>query len=123
MADRGETLPRAHILRNRLLLNRIRREGQRVGDRFFLLSVALGDESEPTQAAFLTPKRLGHAVVRNRLRRRMREVHRRYVDWPQRGLIFIWSAKPPAVTLTFDELKSCLLKLAQRHERKFRSQA
>ena len=37
---------------------------------------------ETGTVAFLTPKRLGPATVRNQLRRRMREIYRRHLAQP-----------------------------------------
>jgi ribonuclease P protein component len=69
---------------------------------------------ETGSVAFLTPKRLGAATVRNRLRRRMREIYRRELAPPQETAYLIWIARPPAVELSFDELRKCMAALLQR---------
>ena len=69
---------------------------------------------ETGSVAFLTPKRLGAATVRNRLRRRMREIYRRELAQPQETAYLIWIARPPAVELSFDELRKCMTALRQR---------
>jgi ribonuclease P protein component len=70
----------------------------------------------PDQAtvAFLTPKRLGGAVKRNQLRRRMREIYRRYLAQPSEAAYLIWVARPPALELDFEELKKTMSDLRQR---------
>jgi ribonuclease P protein component len=61
--------------------------------------------------AFLTPKRLGAAAVRNRLRRRMREIYRRHLVPPPVETYLVWIARPSAVDLDFEGLKSCMSEL------------
>lgn len=66
--------------------------------------------------AFLTPKRLGAATQRNRLRRRMREIYRRHVAKSPENSYLVWVARPPALELDFEELKKCMTQLRQRME-------
>ena len=58
----------------------------------------------PQQAilAFAIPKRVGKAVVRNRLRRRLREVARLQLDLPSG--VYLVRARPAAATLNFEQL-------------------
>jgi ribonuclease P protein component len=78
----------------------------------------LSREAVPTgetgSVAFLTPKRLGAATVRNRLRRRMREIYRRELAQPKETAYLIWIARPPAIELSFDELRKCMAALLKR---------
>lgn len=86
-----------------------------------------GDDNEAVRAAFVAPKKLGGAVIRNRLRRRVRERYRLHPlrkdeDWQRRmqnyDLIFLIS--PPALTAsyeTIDEALEQLLKRAQSHSK------
>jgi ribonuclease P protein component len=69
---------------------------------------------ETGTVAFLTPKRLGAATVRNKLRRRMREIYRRYVAHPSEKAYLVWVARPPALELPFEELKKCMVELRKR---------
>ena len=69
---------------------------------------------ETGSVAFLTPKRLGAATVRNRLRRRMREIYRRELAQPKESAYLIWIARPPAVELDFEELKKIMHDLRKR---------
>jgi ribonuclease P protein component len=69
---------------------------------------------ETAEVAFLTPKRLGGAVIRNRMRRRMREIYRRTLQPAQPAGHLVWIARPPAAELTFAELRDCMTALLQR---------
>jgi ribonuclease P protein component len=69
------------------------------------------NSSETGTVAFLTPKRLGAATVRNNLRRRMREIYRRNLAELSGAVYLVWVARPPAVELPFEELKKCMKEL------------
>jgi len=76
------------------------------------------DPAKPEQAtvAFLTPKRLGSAVKRNQLRRRMREIYRRHLMQPSESAYLVWVGRPPALELDFEGLKKCMLELKIRQK-------
>jgi len=74
--------------------------------------------TETGSVAFLTPKRLGAATVRNKLRRRMREIYRRNLAQSAEGIYLVWVARPPAVELPFEELKKCMTALLNRRSEK-----
>jgi ribonuclease P protein component len=52
--------------------------------------------------------------VRSRLRRRMREIHRRELAQPEEKAYLIWIARPPALELSFEELKHAMRSLRER---------
>ena len=62
-----------------------------------------------TRLGITASRKLGPAVVRNRLRRRCREVYRR---WPRRyelpALDIVVNLRHPAVGADFDRFRSCL---------------
>ncbi|MGF1504505.1 MAG: ribonuclease P protein component [Chloroflexi bacterium] len=68
-------LPRENRLRSREAFDRLRREGKRWRGRLLTLSIA------PTQLGrvrfgFIVTRKVGNAVTRNRMRRRMRAIIR-----------------------------------------------
>jgi ribonuclease P protein component len=69
-----EKLPKKEIIRSKLDFKDIIQNGQRWNGqsiRCFYL------EGEKREVGFAAPKRLGHAVMRNRLKRFMREIYRK----------------------------------------------
>ena len=113
----SESLPRARIIRRRSVFDATRTKGRRVSNRHLVLSVLPREALPPGETgsvAFLTPKRLGAATVRNRLRRRMREIYRRELAEPRETAYLIWIARPPAVELSFDDLRKCMTGLFSR---------
>jgi len=106
-----ESLPRARIIRRRALFDQTRLQGRRVHNRWMTLSFLprdSGTASETGTVAFLTPKRLGPATIRNRLRRHMREIYRRHLQRDEETRYLVWIARPPAVELELEELKNCM---------------
>jgi len=116
-ASASEALPRSRIIRLRAVFDTARNKGRRVTSRHFILNFIPRDAlaaAETGSVAFLTPKRLGPATVRNKLRRRMREIHRRDIARPDETSYLIWIARPPALELSFDQLKKAMRDLARR---------
>jgi ribonuclease P protein component len=116
-----ESLPRARIIRRRAVFDATRTKGRRVSNRFMALNFIARDAvktgepaGETGTVAFLTPKRVGAATKRTQLRRRMREIYRRYVAQPDETAFLVWVARPPAQELPFGELRKCMAALMAR---------
>jgi len=72
------------------------------------------EESGCARAGIITSKRVGGAVVRNKVRRRLRELIRASRGgFPAGGLIVV-IAKPGAAAASFEELRAEWLLLARR---------
>ena len=117
MGAPSEKLPRARVIRRRATFTATRERGRRTTDRCMTLSI-LPREATPgiklAEVAFLTPKRIGGAVVRNRLRRRMRDIYRRTTGMKGRDAYLVWIARPAAADLAFDDLRACMTALLRR---------
>jgi ribonuclease P protein component len=110
-----EGLPRSRILRNRTLLRQIRAEGRRCSSRWITLFVQKPKmETAPAtgEVAFMTPRKIGPATTRNRVRRRMREIYRRCLSAEVETARRLWIARPGSAQLSFAELKAAMLQLA-----------
>jgi len=71
-----------------------------------------GDESK--SVGVVTSRRVGNAVVRNRVRRRLREILRECLPRIASGLRVVVVAKPAAAGAEFGGLRAEWLLLAQR---------
>jgi ribonuclease P protein component len=112
----SEKLPRERLIRRRAIFTAARERGRRTTNRWMTLSVLPRDSAasrDASEVAFLTPKRIGSAVIRNKLRRRMREIYRR-MPGAARDVYLVWIARPTAAELPFAELKECMLTLLRR---------
>jgi len=115
--ERSLTLPRARILRGRRYFDAAFQSGRRFSNRYLTLltlpAVTAPRGPQPGEVAFLTPKRLGDAVIRNRLRRRLREGYRLHFA-PETARRLIWLAKGPATALDFGSLVTQMKELYAR---------
>jgi len=93
---------------------RVREEGQNIRGRLLILGFLRTERTGGFQAGFVTSKRIGGAVVRNRLRRRLREVVRTQQGRLREGFWFVVIARPAAARATYRALKDEWLRLAER---------
>ena len=98
-------------MRRRADFDRVFQQGRHNSAR--LLAVrSVANEQALTRYAFAIPKRVGGAVVRNRVRRRLREILR---SLPlQEGFDVVITVRPEAAASTFSGLKLELTTLLRR---------
>jgi len=70
--------------------------------------------TDTNRVGITVSKKLGHAVVRNRVRRRLREVYRLHEDRFQPGWDIVVVARSRAVTAEFTRLTAAYLQLAEK---------
>lgn len=78
-------LPRANRLRKRAEFRRAYDNGRQTRGRWFSLFVLRRDDDGPARFGFTVTRRVGKAVVRNRLRRQLRECARLALGEVERG--------------------------------------
>jgi ribonuclease P protein component len=93
---------------------RVRTEGQNVRGRLLILGFLRTERTELCRAGFVTSKRIGGAVVRNRVRRRLRDVVRTQQGRLREGFWFVVIARPAAAHASYHALKDEWLRLAER---------
>jgi ribonuclease P protein component len=106
--------PRARRLTHRSEYERVKRDGITQRGKFLMLNVMPVENSGPWRAGFVTSGRLGGAVVRNRVRRRLREIVRRHQHELRNGVWFVIIARHEAATASYSALKDEWLRLARR---------
>lgn len=117
----GERLPRAQTLRRSADYLRCYRRGRRLGGPLARLHYAHNGLGHP-RLGITASRKVGNAVVRNRLKRRVRETFRR---WPGRRTMppvdVVVHLLPPAKESSFtalrDELTRSLERLSRREAR------
>jgi len=111
---RPEGHPRGRRLRRRPEFLRIYDGGRRLHGRLLVVFVSPGTGSGPRLGITVTRK-AGGAVVRNRLRRRVREAFRRQAATGALGpLDFVVNVSPRAAGAPYEELRSELGRLLAR---------
>lgn len=80
----------------------------------FLVLYARKNRTETNRVGITVSKKLGHAVVRNRTRRRLREIYRLHEAQFLPGYDIVVVARTRAVEAPFDKLTNSYLSLAKR---------
>ena len=106
--------PKTRRLTHRSEYERLKRDGITQRGRLLMLSVMPMENSAPWRAGFVTSGRLGGAVVRNRVRRRLREIVRRHQHEVRQGVWFAIIARPEAATASYCTFEDEWLRLARR---------
>ena len=92
----------------------VKSDGLSCHGRFMVLSVLKNSPSMQTKVGFITSRRVGGAVVRNRVRRRFREIVRLARPDLQPSLWLVLVARKSASEASFQSLQREWLQLAHK---------
>jgi len=112
-----ESFPKEVRIRNRAEYLEIQRTGAAVHGRLLLGIVRRAEGRGATRLGITTTKKLGPAVVRNRIRRLIREAFRRNRDALPKGLDIVVVAKRASVDCTAAEIAGGLAEIGRRAAR------
>ena len=121
-------LKKSDRLRKRLDFKRTYKRGKTVKNRFFVLYYA-PNQSGTRQIGFSVSKKIGKAVVRNRVKRKLREACRLNLELFPVGYNYIFIARSPLQYAKFDEIEKMTkvtlfdLKLKPRNAKNSRPKA
>jgi ribonuclease P protein component len=93
---------------------RVKGQGTTERGRYLVLGAAKVSEEKFFRAGFITPKHIGSAVVRNRVRRRLRDIVRTHQARLHPGIWLVVVARPYAANATHAQLTDEWLRLAER---------
>jgi ribonuclease P protein component len=110
----GLSFPKSKRLVRTLEFARVKSEGTAHRGRTLVLGVLAREEEKQFRVGLVTSKRIGGAVVRNRVRRRLRDIVRTQQGRLRRGFWFVVIARPAAARASYDALKDEWLRLAER---------
>jgi len=115
MAPAGSfSFPKARRLTHCSEYESVEQKGLTQRGRLLMLNAMAVEDSGPWRAGFVTSGRLGGAVVRNRVRRRLREIVRRQQHGLRQGVWFVIIARHEAATASYGALEDEWLRLARR---------
>ena len=99
-------LPKSRRITNQAEFSRVRKAGKSVTGRFLVMGY-MKDETleEPFKLGLITTKKVGNAVVRNRIRRRLRAVLQRSGDQILPGYWLVLVARKGAAKATSAQLE------------------
>jgi ribonuclease P protein component len=113
-APRDLRLPKSRRLTRPSEFERVKKEGRSERGALLILGAIQSQDRHPLRAGFVTSKRIGGAVVRNRVRRRLREIVRKHQQDLRADLWIVIIARPKAARATYRELEDEWLRLAKR---------
>jgi ribonuclease P protein component len=108
------SFPKACRLTRASQYERVKRDGDTRRGKLLMLSVVPVENSRPWRAGFVTSRRLGGAVVRNRVRRRLREIVRQHQHELREGFWIVLVARRDAAKANYQQLEHEWLRLARR---------
>jgi ribonuclease P protein component len=114
----SERFPSSLRLRRREEFLRIQRQGIKVSTDP-LLALALRNSQGVTRLGITVSTKVGNAVVRNQIRRRLREVFRRHRHKLPQGIDLVLIATSRANTADFTALSGAYCTLASKLKRHF----
>ena len=100
-------------LKENHLFRRLYRRGQSAANRYLVL-YCRPNGSRSNRVGLTVSAKLGHAVVRNRLRRRLREIYRLHESSFRRGYDLVVVARSRSVDADYRQLEKAYLSLARR---------
>lgn len=106
--------PKAARLARTGEFRRVREQGRAWPGRFFILGVLPREGEETTRVGFVTSKRVGNAVERNRARRQLRDIVRRHRPELRAGRWLVLVARRAAVGTEMAALEGEWLRLGRR---------
>ena len=92
----------------------VKRDGLVRRGKLLTLSATAVENSGRCRVGFVTPRRLGNAVVRNRVRRRLREIVRQHQHDLRQDFWIVLIAKRDAANASYRALEDEWLRLARR---------
>lgn len=106
--------PKAARLAQSSEFHRVRTKGEAQHGKLMVLGVLKGVDDKPARVGFVTSKKVGGAVTRNLIRRRLREVVRLARPQIVKGVWLVLVAKPRAAKATLAGLCAEWVALAKR---------
>ncbi|MCP4420091.1 MAG: ribonuclease P protein component [Chloroflexi bacterium] len=106
-------LPQSHRLKRSADLKFVQKQGRSWRHLFCILLVRQRG-SEKSRFAFVASRRVGNAVMRNRVKRLLREAVRLHLDDIQPGWDCVWIARPRLSRASFSEVETAVLQLLKQ---------
>lgn len=95
------------------LFRRLYRKGRSAANKYLVL-YCCRNGSQENRIGYTVSAKLGHAVVRNRIRRRLREIYRLHEYRFQSGWDLVIVVRSRAVCASYQQLEAAYLSLADR---------
>ena len=108
-----ERFPKSDRILKRQLFRRVYDTGKKIQARFFTAFI-LPNSQPQSRIGITATRRTGNSVVRNRLRRRVRELYRRNKSRVPPGIDIVINVKDGLARAGYDEIEKDFAKLWER---------
>ena len=114
MVAKKLTFPKTRRLTSPLEFEQVRKNGKAQRSQLIILNVLEIDAANSFRAGFVTSRKIGGAVARNRVRRRLREIVRRHQHRMIKPVWIVTVAREASADASYAELEDAWLRLANR---------
>jgi ribonuclease P protein component len=114
MPAKNLSFPKNRRLTRQSEFELVKQRGRAERGPLLIVSALVAESGRKFRAGFVTSRRIGGAVVRNRVRRRLREIVRKHQHRIIDGTWVVTIALAPATCATFRALEHEWLRLAKR---------
>lgn len=97
--------PQNRRITQRQEFSRVRKQGKTYRGHYMLLGVLRDDEVPDLKIGYITTRRLGNAVTRNRVRRRLRGIFQRLGDGLKHGYYLVVIPRAAAASASSEALE------------------
>ncbi len=104
----GEAVQRKLRLRNRADFSRVYRGGRSFANSQFAVYWFRQKDADPIRLGVSASKKIGNAVVRNRMRRTVKEIIRHMTDRIVPNIDIIIIVRKPAITMKYSDLEKSM---------------
>lgn len=94
--------------------NKVYRFGQSTANRQFVVYYKIQHDVEHFQLGISVSKKIGNAVVRNRMRRVIKEIVRSQAEYIIKHVQFVIIVRKPSVLMDFDSLEKSLIHVLKK---------
>lgn len=101
-------LQEIHRLKKRKDFRRVFRKGQSFANRQFVIYIYPRPKEGPFRIGISVNRKIGNAVTRNRLKRRIKEITRHWAPYLKPQIDFVIIARKPSATMNYSQIQSSL---------------
>lgn len=93
--------------------NKVFKNGKKLENKAIKIMAYKRDDGQIRRLGLVTPRKVGTAVIRNRTKRRLREIFRTNKHSLETGLDLIFISRPETASLDYNSLKKVILGLLE----------
>ena len=103
-------MPKIYRLRSSRSFDYVYKKGKSIADSTLVLTTLAGKNTQP-KVGFVVGKKVGKAVYRNKVKRRLRDIFRKLIPFVEGHTSYVVVARSGSVDLTYAELERSLTAL------------